>query len=75
MMRHDQDSFVAKNFLGPLSQQYLSLTGTIAQLYLVRMLQRKKPRLRGRDAEERGGLELEHGRIATIFPSLVPHLQ
>src|SRR5215467_10860830 len=43
MMRHDQDSFVAKNFLGPLSQQYLSLTGTIAQLYLVRMLQRKNP--------------------------------
>jgi hypothetical protein len=48
---------------------------TIAPFYLVRMLQRKKPRVRGRDAGEGGGLELEHGRTSTISPSLVPHLQ
>jgi hypothetical protein len=41
MTHHDQDSSVAKNVLGPCPpKQYLNLTGTIAQLYLVRMLQR-----------------------------------
>ena len=29
----------------------------------------------GREARSGGGLELEHGRTSTIFPSLVPHLQ
>src|SRR6516225_6378848 len=29
----------------------------------------------GGEAGSGGGLELEHGRTSTIFPSLVPHLQ
>ena len=39
---------------------------------LARLGPDEKPRVRGRDAGEGGGLELEHGRTSTIFPSLVP---
>ena len=35
----------------------------------------EKHRVRGRDAGEGGGLELEHGRTSAISPSLVPLLQ
>jgi hypothetical protein len=42
---------------------------------LARLGPDEKPRVRGRDAGEGGGLELEHGRTSTISPSLVLHLQ
>jgi hypothetical protein len=44
MTHHNQDGSVAKNVFWPLSaKQYLNLTGTIAQFYLVRLLQRTLP--------------------------------
>src|SRR6516165_1550496 len=44
MIHRYQDSSITKNVLGLLPpKQYLNLTGTIAQLYLVRMLQRTLP--------------------------------
>ena len=43
--------------------------GTLAGL-----AQDEKPCVRGRDAGEGGGLELEHGRTSPISPGLVPYL-
>jgi len=68
------------NSINPHSAAYLFLSkenpgrvpglGTVAGL-----AQDEKPRVRGRDAGEGGGLELEYGPTGTISPSLVPHLQ
>jgi hypothetical protein len=42
---------------------------------LARLAQNEKFGCTGGEAGSGGGLELEHGRTSTIFPSLVPHLQ
>ena len=42
---------------------------------IARLAQNEESGLLGGEAGSGGGLELEHGRTSTIFPSLVPHLQ
>jgi hypothetical protein len=42
---------------------------------LARLADDEEPSGSGGEAGSGGGLELEHGRISTIFPSLVRHLQ